>query len=173
MPTQPCVMRPRRSTSVISTNTSPAPEFASMPRWVMCQSPITPSTALYWHIGATVMRLTSSRPLILYGENSALVMNDCSMGGTGSAGRCGIDGGGAPSSQSRHGERQGLRARDERVDHHVFLRRVRLAADRTDRADGRRADARREARIGTAAGELALDFQIQIVCTSRVMVEQS
>ena len=39
----------------------------------------------YWEIvndiGATVMRLTSSRPLILYGENSALVMNDCSMGG--------------------------------------------------------------------------------------------
>ena len=28
----------------------------------------------YWHIGATTTRLASSRPLILYGENSALVM---------------------------------------------------------------------------------------------------
>ena len=40
----------------------------------MCQSPITPSCAEYWHIGATLMRLASSRPLILYGEKSALVM---------------------------------------------------------------------------------------------------
>src|SRR2546423_7374880 len=37
---------------------------------------MTPSAALYWHIGATLIRLVSSRPLILYGENSALVMND-------------------------------------------------------------------------------------------------
>src|SRR3954463_46191 len=116
MPTQPCVMRPRRSTSVISTNTRPAPEFASMPRCVMCQSPITPSAALYWHIGATVMRLVSSRPLILYGENSALVMNDAQWWGK-LAKEAGIDGGGAPSSQSRDRESQRLRARHQRVDH--------------------------------------------------------
>src|SRR6188474_2978010 len=66
-------MRPRRSTPVASTTTSEAPEFASMPRWVTCQSVGMPSLALYWHIGATTMRLASSRPLILYGENSALM----------------------------------------------------------------------------------------------------
>src|SRR5436190_6111680 len=104
-------MRPRRSTSDISMKTSPAPEFASMPRWVMCQSPTTPSAALYWHIGATLMRLASSRPLILYGENSALVMSDARFGEFGKE-AC-IDGGAAASSQSRDRQRQRLRARDE------------------------------------------------------------
>src|SRR5487761_66358 len=67
-------MRPRRSTWVASTTTSPAPELASMPRWVTCQSVATPSAALYWHIGATTMRLGSSRSARRMGENRALVM---------------------------------------------------------------------------------------------------
>src|SRR6185503_13478244 len=74
MPVQPCVIRPRRSTPVASTTTSAAPEFASMPRCVMCHGLGTPSSAEYWHIGATTTRLASSRPLILYGEKSALVI---------------------------------------------------------------------------------------------------
>src|ERR1043165_9511376 len=74
MPVQPCVMRPMRSTPVASTTTSEAPEFASMPRCVVCHGLGTPSSALYWHIGETTMRLVSSSSLILYGENSALVM---------------------------------------------------------------------------------------------------
>src|SRR6476469_9691497 len=164
-------MRPRRSTSVISTNTSPAPEFASMPRCDMCQSPITPSAALYWHIGATLMRLASSRPLILYGENSALVMNDARWENSGGKRR--IDGGAAASSQSRHRQRQRLRARDQRVDHEIFLGRVSLAADRADRADRRRSDARGEARIRAAAGELALDFQIEVPGAGGVVLEQT
>src|SRR5215510_3859128 len=81
MPVQPWVMRPRRSTPVASTTTSEAPEFASMPRCVMCHGLGTPSLALYWHIGATTMRLASSRPLILYGENSALVISDAQVDG--------------------------------------------------------------------------------------------
>src|SRR5688572_9970933 len=76
MPVQPWVMRPRRSTPVASTTTSAAPEFASMPRCVVCHGLGTPSSAEYWHIGATTMRFASSSWLILYGENSALVMGD-------------------------------------------------------------------------------------------------
>src|SRR5258708_15955281 len=74
MPVQPCVMRPMRSTPVASTTTSDAPEFASMPRCVVCHGVGTPSSALYWHIGATTMRLARSRPASLIGEKSALVM---------------------------------------------------------------------------------------------------
>src|SRR6516162_10246117 len=66
-------MRPRRSTWVASMTSMPAPELASMPRWVMCQSLPTPSSALYWHIGATTMRLESSRPASFMGENRALM----------------------------------------------------------------------------------------------------
>ena len=36
----------------------------------------TPSSALYWHIGATTMRLDSSRSASRIGENKALVMGD-------------------------------------------------------------------------------------------------
>src|SRR5262245_2306880 len=69
-------MRPWRSTWVASTTTRPAPELDSMPRWVMCQSLPTPSSALYWHIGETTTRLGSSRPGSLMGENNALDMVD-------------------------------------------------------------------------------------------------
>src|SRR3984885_15516537 len=73
-PRQPWVIRPWRSTWVASNTRSEAPEFASMPKWVMCQSSATPSLALYWHIGETAMRLASSRSASFIGENSALVM---------------------------------------------------------------------------------------------------
>src|SRR5208282_730840 len=73
-PRQPWVMRPWRSTCVASTTSSPAPEFASMPRWVMCQSSATPSLALYWHIGETTMRFARLRSASCKGENRALVM---------------------------------------------------------------------------------------------------
>src|SRR2546423_14363471 len=66
-------MRPCRSTSVISATTRPAPELASMPRWVRCQSEATPSLALYWHMGDTTMRLASARSASLIGEKSALM----------------------------------------------------------------------------------------------------
>src|SRR4051812_10275697 len=163
-------MRPRRSTSVISTNTRPAPEFASMPRWVMCQSPITPSAAEYWHIGATLMRFASSRPLILNGVNRALM---------GLSGMDGDEGGtrvsnGRParSSQPCNRECQRLRARHERVDHEIFVRRVRFAADRSDRADGRGADRGGEAGIRAAAAELACDFEADVACATRIVLEE-
>src|SRR5580700_6451671 len=69
---QPWVMRPWRSTWVASTTTRPAPEFASMPRWAMCQSVAQPSTELYWHIGATTMRFSNATPPSLIGENRVL-----------------------------------------------------------------------------------------------------
>src|SRR5262249_42169280 len=71
---QPWVMRPWRSTWVASTTTRPAPEFASMPRWARCQSVAQPSTALYWHMGATTMRLSNSTPPSRIGENRMLDM---------------------------------------------------------------------------------------------------
>src|SRR5947208_1788637 len=67
-------MRPCRSTSVISATTRPAPELASMPRCVRCQSEATPSLALYWHMGDTTMRLASVRSASLIGEKSALML---------------------------------------------------------------------------------------------------
>src|SRR5580698_19051 len=65
-------MRPERSTWVDSTTSKPAPEFASIPRCVMCQSFATPSSALYWHIGETTMRLARLRSASRNGEKSAL-----------------------------------------------------------------------------------------------------
>src|ERR1044072_468312 len=175
MPTQPCVMRPRRSTSVISTKTSPAPEFASIPRCVICQSPMTPSVAEYWHIGATLMRLASSRPLILYGENSALVMSDDARWkecGRRSEYRGRWRRGKRASRQPGDGRREGWRTRDEPIHHHEFLRRVPLAADRADRTDRRRAHPGREAGVGATAGELAFHLERKIVRAGRIMIEQ-
>src|SRR5271170_1034433 len=69
---QPWVIRPSRSTWVASRTTRPAPEFASMPRWVMCHSLATPSSAEYWHIGATTMRFGKVRSASFIGENKTL-----------------------------------------------------------------------------------------------------
>src|SRR5215471_16619087 len=80
-PRQPWVIRPNCSTCVASTIKRPAPELASMPRWVKCQSLAQPSSALYWHIGDTTMRLSTSRPANASGENKALVMGARSVVG--------------------------------------------------------------------------------------------
>ena len=50
-------MRPMASTAVASMISKPAPDRASWPRWITCQSVAAPSTAEYWHIGAMTMRL--------------------------------------------------------------------------------------------------------------------
>jgi hypothetical protein len=46
-------------TAVASTISIAAPESARWPRWMKCQSVADPSSALYWHIGAMMMRLAS------------------------------------------------------------------------------------------------------------------
>src|ERR1700693_1201543 len=66
-------MRPCRSTWVASTTRSEAPELANMPRWTRCHSLAQPSSALYWHIGETTMRLDSSSSASRIGENNALI----------------------------------------------------------------------------------------------------
>src|SRR5437660_10491429 len=38
----------------------PAPPWANLPRWTRCQSVTWPSSAEYWHIGDTTMRLRAS-----------------------------------------------------------------------------------------------------------------
>src|ERR1700722_1854708 len=89
-------MRPWRSTWVASTTTRPAPELASMPRCAMCQSLAQPSVALYWHIGATTIRLSSSTPASLMGENSDAAMSTPLTAVVGSNGEPGGDNIGAP-----------------------------------------------------------------------------
>ena len=63
IPAHPGEIRPSRLTSVISVITSPAPPIARLPRWTRCQSFGSPSSARYWHIEETTIRLgsTSSR----------------------------------------------------------------------------------------------------------------
>src|SRR5258706_10615010 len=68
MPVSPGLMRPCAVTPVASTKTSPAPPAARLPRWTRCQSSGSPSTAEYWHIGDTTMRLRSVTPRIARGE---------------------------------------------------------------------------------------------------------
>ena len=45
------------STAVASMKTMPAPPAARLPRWTRCQSLEKPSSAEYWHMGETPMRL--------------------------------------------------------------------------------------------------------------------
>ncbi len=47
-----------------------APDSASYPRWIWCQSVIQPSTAEYWHIGAITIRFASSTSPTRKGVNS-------------------------------------------------------------------------------------------------------
>ena len=61
-PRQPGVMRPIASTWVASMQNIAAPDSASELMCVKCQSLASPSTAEYWHIGATMTRLGSARP---------------------------------------------------------------------------------------------------------------
>ncbi len=66
-------MRPIASTWVASMQNIAAPDSASVLMCVKCQSLAAPSSAEYWHIGATMMRLGSARPRSLIGENRALM----------------------------------------------------------------------------------------------------
>ncbi len=67
-------MRPRRSTAVASIVTMPAPDIASVIQCCMCQSVAEPSSAEYWHIGATAMRFGKAKPPISIGEKRCAVM---------------------------------------------------------------------------------------------------
>src|ERR1700752_3308529 len=78
-----------------------------------------------------------------------------------------------PLCKARHRKRQGLRTRHERGDHQVFVRGMRLAADRTHRADGWRADRRGEPRTRAAAGELSPDLEAKVYGTTGVVLEQA
>src|SRR5712675_3402458 len=73
-------MRPIASTPVASMQNIAAPDSASVLICVKCQSLASPFTEEYWHIGATMMRLESSRPRSFIGENRAL-MGDFRAGG--------------------------------------------------------------------------------------------
>ncbi len=55
-------MRPSGLTAVLSVMISPAPPTARLPRWTKCQSPTTPSSAEYMHMGETTIRFSSSVP---------------------------------------------------------------------------------------------------------------
>src|ERR1700682_751535 len=66
-------MRPMASTWVASMQNIAAPDSAGVLICVKCQSLASPFTAEDWHIGATMMRLVSSRPRSFIGENRALM----------------------------------------------------------------------------------------------------
>ena len=51
----------------------PAPDNARWPRWTRCQSVAAPSSAEYWHIGETTIRLGSATPRSDKGWNRALM----------------------------------------------------------------------------------------------------
>ena len=74
-------MRPIASTWVASMQNIAAPDSASVLICVKCQSFASPSTAEYWHIGATMMRLGSFRPRSSIGENRALMRAVSEIGG--------------------------------------------------------------------------------------------
>src|SRR5690349_13394343 len=82
-------MRPRSSTCVASTITSPTPDTANLPRCMRCQSVALPFSALYWHIGETTMRFASVNPRNVIGEKSPVDIDDLSPAGAGCCGsRC-------------------------------------------------------------------------------------
>jgi hypothetical protein len=70
-PTSAQLMRPSGVTAVASMVSSAAPEMASWPRWMRCQSLMHPSWAEYWHIGATTIRLRRFRLRTRIGVNRA------------------------------------------------------------------------------------------------------
>src|SRR6266849_6248319 len=67
-------MRPTGDTAVASIVNMPAPDCSSWPQCTMCQSVAQPSTAEYWHIGDTTMRLVSLSLRSVKGENRAMDM---------------------------------------------------------------------------------------------------
>lgn len=70
MPRSSALMRPSGATEAASVRTSPAPPWARPPRCTRCQSLARPSTALYWHMGETAMRLGRVTPRREKGENN-------------------------------------------------------------------------------------------------------
>src|SRR5581483_9325728 len=75
-------MRPIASTWVASMQNIAAPERARLLMWVKCQSVAEPSSAEYWHIGETMMRLASFRPRNSIGANRALMRGMSGRQGT-------------------------------------------------------------------------------------------
>src|SRR4029077_1383287 len=67
-------MRPIADTAVASMVNMPALDSKSCPQCTMCQSVAQPSTAEYWHIGETTIRLASASLRSLKGENRVLDM---------------------------------------------------------------------------------------------------
>ena len=57
--------------------TRPAPPWARLPRWTMCQSLAKPSWAEYWHIGETPMRLANATERSWKGEKRGWLMGEC------------------------------------------------------------------------------------------------
>src|ERR1700761_7509103 len=66
-------MRPMASTWVASMQNIAAPDRDRLLMWVKCQSLAEPSSAEYWHIGATMMRLASVRSRNLIGVKSVFM----------------------------------------------------------------------------------------------------
>src|SRR5262245_49940707 len=69
MPAHPGEIRASYDTSVISTNTNPAPPIARLPMCTRCHSLGMPSSATYWHMGDTTTRLLRSMSRSLNGVN--------------------------------------------------------------------------------------------------------
>ena len=70
---QPIEMRPSGITPVASTMIRPGAPVAKAPRWALCQGPMWPSVAWYWHMGDTQTRFWNPVSLIFSGVKSALM----------------------------------------------------------------------------------------------------
>ncbi len=74
------MIRPRRSTPVASNVMVAACDMPSVIQCWRCQSVGAPSSAEYWHIGATAMRLRTVMPPRANGENNADVIGESGEG---------------------------------------------------------------------------------------------
>ena len=66
------MIRPSALTAVASIVNMPAPDRSICPQWIRCQSVAQPSSAEYWHIGETTMRLGSATPRSAMGSNRCM-----------------------------------------------------------------------------------------------------
>src|SRR5260370_8638936 len=78
----------------------------------------------------------------------------------------------SPRIEPHDRQRQRLGAGHDRIHLEIFLRRMRAAADRADGADGGSADARREAGVGAAAAEYALNRLANRAAAAGVLPDQ-
>ena len=99
------VIRPSGATAVASMTNIAAPDCSNWPQWTRCQSAARPSTAEYWHIGETTMRLASARPRSAKGSNRA---TECAPRGGGRWQR----GSRAPAATRARGGRAAVPTRD-------------------------------------------------------------